>query len=181
MEECSEKPKKRRKDGGTRCAAWGCDKSKLKDRIGVFQFPSREKSPQRHDFWCKTVRRTRQDFRFVEGTSRLCADHFDRDQIQTWMQIEVIQKEKGRDEAAKIKWRLVPKARPNPDLFPKRPAHGTPVVVASVTTPRQQPSARGASRPWAAKKDRRMVGATTPKLLGLLLGPYVNMHALHVI
>ncbi|XP_064631010.1 uncharacterized protein LOC135489542 [Lineus longissimus] len=161
MQEFSERPKRQRRDGGTRCAAWGCDKSKLKDCVGVFEFPAREKSPERFDFWCKAVRRTRQDFKFVKGTSRLCGDHFDRDQIDNWMQIRIMLEDKGLEAAQKISWRLVPKAKPNPDLFPKRPTHGTPSPnvrpsvssssFAGGSTPRRPPT----SRPWATKKDRR--------------------------
>ncbi|XP_063595761.1 uncharacterized protein LOC134772651 [Penaeus indicus] len=136
--------KRQRKDGGIRCAAWGCGKSKLKDNIGVFEFPDRERSPDRFRFWCSLVSRTRKDFRFSKGTSRLCADHFDSDQIENWMRIKLMEEE-DPVAARKIPWRLIPHARPNPSLFP-RPGHGS-------TPQPKQPQSMGNSveptrRPW---------------------------------
>ncbi|XP_063608837.1 uncharacterized protein LOC134783016 [Penaeus indicus] len=136
---------RQRKDGGIRCAAWGCGKSKLKDNIGVFEFPDRERSTDRFRFWCSLVSRTRKDFRFSKGTSRLCADHFDSDQIENWMRIKLM-KEEDPVAARKIHWRLIPHARPNPSLFP-RPVHG------STPQPKQPPSIGNSveptrRRPW---------------------------------
>ena len=88
----NEKPKDERKDGGTRCAAWEqqyCDISKLKDKVGVFESPNPKKEPERHEFWCTVVKRTRYDFVFKKGTSRLCGAHFDDDQIENLMRIRI--------------------------------------------------------------------------------------------
>lgn len=169
IDDVVDKPKKRRIDGGTRCAAWGCDKSKLKDGVGVFEFPNRDKSPERFNFWCRVVKHTRQDFRFVKGTSRLCSDHFDDDQIDNYMYLKIL-KETNPDQARKTKWRLVQHARPSPALMPKRPIHGTPTtpetsdrskrcdkrsqaVAVEVTPSRPRPRK---SRP--AKLERKKVG-----------------------
>lgn len=50
-EDTQRMPKKRRVDGGNRCAAWGCSTSKLKDGVGVFNFPDEKKSPERFKYW----------------------------------------------------------------------------------------------------------------------------------
>ncbi|XP_064630138.1 uncharacterized protein LOC135489004 [Lineus longissimus] len=163
----AEKPKRPRKDGGTRCAAWGCDNSKLKDNIGVFEFPCKNKEPERFSCWCKVVKRTRMDFRYVKGTSRLCAAHFDDSQIANLTRIKSM-READPEAARKIPWRLASDARPNPALMSKRPIHGTststptPVTPAAPLagteeTPRRPPRTipRTRLRPGAAKLERK--------------------------
>ncbi|XP_063612091.1 uncharacterized protein LOC134785631 isoform X2 [Penaeus indicus] len=147
IEDTQRMPKKPRVDGGNRCAAWGCGTSKLKDGVGVFNFPDEKKSPELLKYWCRLVRNTRSDFKFIKGTSRLCANPSDSDQIENHLFMKLMA-EKDPSIAKKTR-RLVPKATPNPDLFPKRSTHGTPLMTDTTVRP-SRPRIRNRQRPGAA-------------------------------